>query len=244
MNSPARKHYQLMMTVKQSGESTEGNVASGDQYELMSAALWEARRTLKDIKSIEQKIEKKRELIPQFSAYVAGVLQGGSGAQDDVLMTTMVWLFDIGELESALDIAEYALKHKLETPDRYERDTASLVAEQTADEALQLLGKEDPDLAGLIAALQRADQLTEKADMHDQIRAKLHKSLGYALRHAGNLEAGLRHLERALELNDRAGVKKDIEQLERAIKQQNQNPSQEQDKNQTDQTRWPWQKKT
>lgn len=222
MTSPARKHYQRKTAAKQSGEPSADNLASGDQYELMSAALWEARRTLKNIKSIEQKIEKKRELLPQFSAYVSGVLEADGGAQDDVLMTIMVWLFDIGEIGSALHIAGYALKHKLATPDRYERDTASLVAEQTADEALNLLEKEGTDVPSMIAALQQADELTADADMHDQIRAKLHKALGYSLREAGNLEAGIRHLKRALELNDRAGVKKDIERLESAIKQQNQ----------------------
>jgi tetratricopeptide (TPR) repeat protein len=224
--SPARAHFQAAATAKQSGDTPKNKVASGDQYELMSAALWEARRTLKDIKSIEAKIEKKRQLLPQFSPYVDGVLKGGTGAQDDVLMTCMVWCFDIGDLRSALAIAEYALKHDLQTPDRYERDTSSLVAEQTADEALKLLDKENPDIPGLVQALQRADQLTAEADMHDQIRAKLHKALGYALRAAGNLEAALKHLQRALKLNDRAGVKKDIEQLEREIKKQGEAQSQ------------------
>jgi tetratricopeptide (TPR) repeat protein len=218
--SPARAHFQEAAAAKESGHTPNAKVASGDQYELMSAAMWEARRTLKNIKSIEAKIEKKRELLPQFGPYIAGVLDSDAGAQDDVLMTVMVWCFDIGELKSALHIAEYAIKHKLETPDRYERDTASLVAEQTADEALKLLDKDDADIPDLIDALQRADQLTADADMHDQIRAKLHKSLGYALRAAGNLEAAMKHLQRALELNDRAGVKKDIEQLEREIKKQ------------------------
>ena len=216
--SPARAHFREAAAAKQSGNTPKNKTASGDQYELMAAALWEARRTLKNIKSIEAKIQKKQELLPQFGPYIAGVLEGGTGAQDDVLMTIMVWCFDIGDINSALLIASYALKHDLKTPDQYERDTASLVAEQTADEALKLLEKEGTDIPRLIGYLQEADQLTADADMHDQIRAKLHKSLGYALRAAGNLEAALKHLERALELNDRVGVKKDIEHLQRDIK--------------------------
>lgn len=194
---------------------------AGDQYELMQAALWESRRTLKNIKSIEGKVKKKAELLPQFRPYIAGVLESGAGAQDDVLMTIMVWLLDVGDLHSGLEVAEYALKHKLETPDRYQRDTATIVAEQVAEEAMKLLDQEDADVVGLIAALQKAHDLTVEHDMHDQVRAKLHKALGYALRNGNNLEAALKHLNRALELNDRVGVKKDIEQLEREIKKQN-----------------------
>ena len=174
---------------------------------------------------------KKRELLPEFEAYVAGVLEGGKGAQDDVLMTVMLWRLDVGDLEGGIEVAEYALRHGLDTPDRFERDTASIVAEQVAEEALARLETpyEDSergrtaaanDAADLVMHLSRAEALTRDADMHDQIRAKLHKALGYAYRGSLSLEESLEHLRRALQLNDRAGVKKDIEKLERELKQQ------------------------
>ncbi len=222
--SPARRHFQRATAAKQAGESPAGKQACGDQYELMSAALWQARQTLKNIKSIEAKIAKKRELLPAFAPYIEGVLTAGNGAQDDVLMAIMVWLFDVGDLDAALRIADYALKHQLDTPDRYQRDTASIVAEQTAEEAQKLLKQENRDLPKLIAALTRAETLTAGADMHDQIRAKLHKAQGYALRDAGNHHAALNHLQRALALNANVGVKKDIEKLERALKKDSEPP--------------------
>ncbi|MYL22549.1 terminase [Halomonas alkaliantarctica] len=218
MTSPARKHYQRATAAQAAGATDPRATQNGEQYELMAAALWEARRTLKGIKSLQAKIEKKRELLPQFAPYIEGVLAAGNGAQDDVLMTALVWRIDVGDLKGALDIAEYAMQHNLQTPDRYERDTASLVAEESADQAMRMLAEESNDAAALVDLLDRAETLVEGHDMHDEIRAKLHKSLGYAHRQAGHPVGALAHLKDALALNERAGVKKDIEKLERELK--------------------------
>lgn len=235
MLTPARRHFMRAQAAKNAGRATPGKEQTGDQYELMQAALWEARRSLKDIKSVEGKVARKRDLLPQFFPYIDGVLKAGTGAQDTVLMTVMVWLFDVGDFLRGGDIAEYALKHGLTTPDHYQRDTASLYVEQVADECLVILAdfnaadpKDDEWKAAaestarrLMEPLTRAEQLTASADMHDQIRAKLHKAIGYAHRNTGELEEARAHLARALQLNDRVGVKKDIEKLERELKKQN-----------------------
>jgi len=223
--SPARRHFQKVTAAQAAGATPEGQVQTGDQYELHAAALYEARRTLKGIKSVKAKIEKKRELLPEFDSYVAGVLEAGKGAQDDVLMTVLVWRIDIGDMEGALDIAEYAMKHDLQTPDRYERDTASLIAEEIADQALRMLAEEGADAPALVEILQRADAITAEHDMHDEIRAKLHKATGYAQRDAGSLADALENLNAALSLNERVGVKKDIEKLERELKNATQGES-------------------
>ena len=81
------------------------------------------------------------------------------------------------------------------------------------------MDEEGTNTANLLAQLVAVEQLTRDADMHDQIRAKLHKALGYASRTTGQLEDAQINLERALGLNDRIGVKKDLERLERELKQ-------------------------
>ena len=225
ISTPAQRHYQRMMAANSADTATTGQPQTGEVYELMQAALWEARRTLKAIQSIEAKVEKKRELLPQFYPYIDGVLEANKGAQDDVIMTLMVWFFDVGDIATGLQIAEYAMRHGLKTPDRYQRDTASLVTEQVADESLKTLTTleqtdgAEPDYQ-LLENLVRTDQLTAKADMHDQIRTKLHKALGYTNRQCGRTEEAINHLNRALQLNDKVGVKKDIEKLQRDLKKQ------------------------
>lgn len=220
MNSPARQHWQRTTAAK-AAVASAGTTMHGDAHELMAATLWEHRRTLKAIKSTQKKIETKASMLPDYDAYVQGVLEAGQGAQDDVLMTVMVWHFDVGNLQIGLNIAEYALSHGLATPDRFKRDTASIVAEQTAEAVLDSLDYDDGHvLEHMRASAARAMDLTRSFDMHDQIRAKLHKALGYAERACGDLDDALASLRAALELDDKAGVKKDIEHLERDLRKQ------------------------
>lgn len=53
------------------------------------------QRTLKAIYSKELKAAKKRELLPFWLPWVNGVLEQGKGAQDDILMTVMLWRLDM-----------------------------------------------------------------------------------------------------------------------------------------------------
>ncbi len=71
MHSPARKHFARVSAAQAAGAADPARPQNGEQYELHAAALWEARRTLKGIKSTEAKVAKKREILPDFDAYVA-----------------------------------------------------------------------------------------------------------------------------------------------------------------------------
>lgn len=231
MTSPARRHFQRATAARAAGGAEAGKPQVGEQYELMMAALYDARMALKKVKSTEAKVAMKRELLPQFDAYVEGVLAAGKGASDEVVTTVMIWRFDIGDLEGALAIGRYAIKHDLDTPDRFERDTPSLIAEQLAEEVLAQLERANEDESHalgvrLSSIVSGARDLIDGIDMHDQISAKFHKAYGYALRAGGSPVAAVEQLKRALELNDRAGVKRDIENLEREIKKNASQPSQ------------------
>ncbi|MGE6776348.1 phage terminase small subunit [Vreelandella titanicae] len=218
MTSPARRHYERVSAALAAADAGESPM-QGEAFELMQAALFEDYRRLKATQSIERKIEIKREILPNYAEYVAGVLEAGQGAQDDVLMRVMLWRIDAGDLAGAIAIAKYAIKHGLTPPDQFERGTAAIIAEEVADQALKQLDEEGADTTALLGHLIDVELLTRDADMHDQIRAKLHKALGYACRATGQLEDAQVNLERALALNDRIGVKKDLERLERELKQ-------------------------
>ncbi|MGE5563109.1 MAG: phage terminase small subunit [Bacillota bacterium] len=202
------------------------------EYELKRAELGQDLQQLKQIQSIEKKIELKRQLLPKYDAWVAGVLaaaaQTGRGVQDDVFVQVMIWRIDVGDYEGALPLIAYVLEHGIALPERFKRTAATMIAEEIADAALCAIGQNEPfDLA----LLQKIDELTAEADMHDEVRAKLKKAQGLELaRIAGATEAGsdgpaggkaaaiaaaLTCLKRALQLNERVGVKKEIERLER-----------------------------
>lgn len=218
MTSSIRRHFERV-SAAQAAADAGTQPMQGEAYELMQAALFEDYRRLKSTQSMERKAEIKREILPSYADYVAGVLEAGQGAQDDVLMRIMLWRIDAGDLGGAIAIAKYAIKHGLTPPDQFERGTAAIIAEEIAEQALKQLDEEGADTTALLTQLIDVELLTRDADMHDQIRAKLHKALGYTCRATGQLEEAQVNLERALALNDRIGVKKDLERLEREMKQ-------------------------
>lgn len=208
MPSPAQRHRQRHQAATVIISTPRAN-ASG--YELMLAKLAEDKRALKAIQSVEQKIEVKRQRLPEYESWVQGRLMAETLAQDDVLGTVMVWRIDTGDIEGALAIAEPMLEHDLKLPEHYQRDLATVVVEEIADRAGQ------PDGGNVTAAnLLAVGQLTEGRDMPDEVRAKLHKATGLALREESPAQA-LEHLQRALQLNPRIGVKQEIAKLEKKL---------------------------
>jgi hypothetical protein len=214
MLTPAQEHFMRMTAEAESrAAQTDDSMAGATGYELMLAKLAEDRRSLKQIQSIEAKIDYKRKVLPDYAAYVAGAL-AGNGAQDDVLMSAMVWHLDCADYAEALPIAQYALRHGMTLPDQYQRTTATLIAEEVADTELRKYTAKEPMES--MAICQTID-LTLEHDMPDQVRAKLYKAAGYAVREEGNAAFAIECLRRAMTLHEKVGVKRDIELLERAL---------------------------
>ncbi|MFG5777735.1 phage terminase small subunit [Comamonas sp. J-3] len=231
--TPAQAHYMRTMAAMAAAAAGATNAHGhtvGDAYDLQRAQLHHHRVALKAIKSTERKAEAKRAMLPEYDAYLGGVLQHKPGTQDEVVTTILVWAIDAGDYKRAMPLAEYALASGMTPPDNYSRDMASVVAEEIADAVMagRLVGQE------AVAVTQCALQLTAEADIHDQIRAKLCKATGWALLGKTNstdvamdakgrtlqvCSAALPFLKRAMELDPvRAGVKKDIERLEQRLK--------------------------
>lgn len=216
MQSPAKAHFErTMAAISSPADDQPISAGAANAYELMLLKLAEDKRRLKDIQSIERKIEVKATLLPEYQPWIEGVLEAGSGRQDDVLMTVFVWAIDIGNFELALTIGNYAIKYKLSMPDQYKRDVPCVLAEEIADYAIKA---DEGHLLALLPHIDHAIALTAESDMPDEVRAKLYKAWGYGMRAGGQLVGAREALARALQIHDKVGVKKDIERLDVAIK--------------------------
>lgn len=212
MTSPAQRHM-MRVSASQAAQREQAPLRHATAYEQMLVKLADDRRTLKNIRSNERKAEKKRELLPFYAPWVAGVLTDGRGTQDDIVMTVMLWRLDAGDIAGALEIAPYALKYGLTSDHR--RTTPYMLVEEVALAALRLRDAgESVDLSWL----QTTIDLTDGADVPDMVRARLHKVTGLILRDAGMNAEALAQFQRAMQLDRNAGVRKEIERLERALK--------------------------
>lgn len=239
--SLARRHRERILA-EQSALASMGdvNAATGspvaaplpvDRAVATAAAQIGARlrhdlQRLKEIRSIDRKIAAKREMLPEYADWVAGLLSGaqaaGAGVSGDVLPTVMVWRIDVGDFAGAMPLIEHVLAHKVAMPQRYARDAATLVVEEIAEAAIKAQAADKPfDLA----ILEQVEALTAHDDMHDEVRAKLLKAIGFELnRGVDGAEPGvnasttaLDYLRRAQALHDRVGVKTTIKAVEKRL---------------------------
>lgn len=220
MKSPARQYrertHAAITAAADTVLSADGIDAEGSApYRLMLAALLEDKRMLHAIKSIEGKIETKRKRLPHYEAWVAGRLEADEAVADQVVATVMVWRVDIGDIDGALQIARYMLRHGLPLPQQYKRDLSTLLVEEIADRTVR------PDGGNVtLEHLLDVGQLTATSDMPDEVRAKLHKATGLALCVKSPAQA-IEHLQRALQLNPRSGVKAEITKLQKQLSSAN-----------------------
>jgi len=211
VTNPFRAHTRFIQAQEAARSGGSGRSTKG--YDLMLLQLNEDRRRLKGIQSNVRKAEIKVEVLPKYAAWAEGVLSADGAQQDDVLMYVMLWRVDAGDYAGALAIGRHALKHGWAMPLGH-RTTATVLAEEIADAAkAAVLAKTPFDPVLLLEAL----EVVDAHDMPDQSRARLHKSIGWVLTESSPASA-LNHLKRALQLDEKCGVKKDIEQLERKIR--------------------------
>ncbi|TXE33243.1 hypothetical protein FOT62_13815 [Serratia marcescens] len=208
MMTPARKHFLRETAISVTDAAPLSRMEAGT-YHLMLRKLAEDKRSLARLQGSDRRNAFKRKVLPDYAPWVEGVLLSDKGTQDDVLVMVMIWLIDIGEPGAALPLAAYALRHHLTVPD-YDRQTATIIAEEIANAALTQHSLSQPLE---LPVLQQTLELTSAHDMPDEARAKLLKALGYALEQAGRQRQAVTAFEQALRLNQRAGVKKDITRL-------------------------------
>jgi len=223
--SLARTHRTRTLAAREVAHNPYGPSVQTSQYELHLMQLAEHRLRLKQVQSGEAKAALKRELLPEYSAYLEGVLSAAPGTPDEIITTLMVWSMDAGEWEQALVLADYVLRHRLPLPDRFARTAGCLIAEEIAEAALHALSiaADFP-----LPVLTRTKDLTEAEDMPDEVCAKLHLARGrLLLRNAqaiGDvpditaLNTSIADLKRAIALHGACGGKKDLERAERLLK--------------------------
>ena len=225
MLTPAQQHFNRVMAERRHA-SREPSQLEMTAYETMLHRLRLDKARLSRVQSQKAKADLKRELLPDYQPWIEGVLTADSGQSDDVLTTVMIWCCDCGNIAEALRIGQYVLRHKLPMPDQYRRTTATVLVEEICDPVLAAF-KANPAVAPVAADLLEALRgLTLNEDMPDEVRSKLLKALGYTLRLTDNVEsltAAVEYLRQAAVLNPKkAGVTRDIELLQRALKKSGQ----------------------
>lgn len=209
---PTQAHY--LKTVSEKASSAQELVLEDyDEYEKLLYLLARHKKDLKEIQSTELKAEYKRKILPDYLPWIEGALKVGTGKQDNVLMTWLVWSIDCSQYHLALQIADYALHQQLALPEQFNRTLGTLLAEEFADAAkLAKIANKPFELSYLT----RVEELVRDEDMPDQSRARLLREIGL-LQIESQPKQALSTLERALALDLNVGVKGVVEKLRKEL---------------------------
>lgn len=167
---------------------------------------------LKDLRSVDRKIELKRQWLPEFYGFIDASLAQSPAPQNNVLMYMLVWAMDTQDLPLAYRIAQHGILNNMVMPEGFTRSVAEVIADGVGDECIK-----NVDLAEQHSELllQFADLIIGE-DLADQAHAKLYKAIGLALENSKPNDA-LTAFKNALRLDEKSGVKTIIQRLEKSL---------------------------
>lgn len=213
--SIARRHYERTRAQQEASSSAAsgGTPAAGMPLaDRMLSQLRVHKAALKGIQSRQRKAEFKRQVLPDYDAFIDGVLSADRGGQDTTVVTVMLWRIDAGMYSCAMEIAAYAMRHKLAMPEGFSRGLATTVIEELADRALAG-GDESAELAN---ALADALDLAEAVDMPDEVRGKALKALGQMVMGTDPGRA-VELFDSALAIDPKCGAKTQRDRLRKSL---------------------------
>lgn len=117
---------------KQTGQpEAHASGAEPKSLHLLLVELANDEKVLKGFQRREDKTEHKREvLVPKYRQAVEEYLESEARFDNPLFAIMVIWLFDIEDLETAIDWCEKAIACGLDTPARFKRDFATFCADE------------------------------------------------------------------------------------------------------------------
>ncbi len=125
--SPAQRHSARIaaQTKLKQRQALEG----AESLHVLSAALANDVDMLHGL-TLAQKVALKRdELLPKWMPTVEKYLNGGEVYRNPILAWCVIWLFDVGDMDAALNLADIAIEQGQETPPELKSNFPTFVAD-------------------------------------------------------------------------------------------------------------------
>lgn len=217
--SYARRHFEKTTAEIAAAEAGGADLGSLSAYQRLLKNLHDDKVLLKSVSSIADKVHIKKQALPAYQEWIDGITAAGTVQADDrIAVTVIVWMIDCGLLDEAMPLADVLIHSGLESADEYSRSMPEIIVEQMADQIESGSEISAENLKTLIewATAKKEDGLHE-INLADVIRAKLLKAAGEKAEAADDNETALNLYRQAVGYNDKAGVKKRIEALEKQL---------------------------
>ncbi len=148
----------------------------GNRHLLMLAKLESDKYELGTIRSQKQRIERKLDLLGEYADYLTTVINGGNRSHNETLVNICLWALDTWQHDYFMTLAEFALQSGMKAPKGFKRSLPELLLEEFS---LVVMNKAQPQYD--INRLMLLGELTQGANITDEVTAKFHKARGLAL---------------------------------------------------------------
>ncbi|MCG9552682.1 phage terminase small subunit [Vibrio sp. Isolate32] len=229
VSSLARQRKQILE--KQANQSAPETVSVADTNSLHIKLIdfEEDRKHLRSFNAIADRVEHKRNvLVPKYKPYVQSYLESGEQFENPIFTNLVIWLFDIKELDTAIEWCMTAIERDLPTPENFRRDWPTFCA----DEVLAWAENESERGNSIEPYFSQVFEKVEKGwRLHEKVHAKWFKFAGlYLIRNEkgqpqataiGNLETlekALALLQHAQDKHQKVGVGTQIKKIEQRIR--------------------------
>lgn len=197
--SPAQRHNQKIAVQKQL--ERRQSVESVNSLHLQIQALNQDLAALSDLPMISDRVAHKRDvLLPKWMPTVDAYLESGSEFDHPVFAWCVVWLFDVGDLDKALELADVAIAKRQPTPEKFRSTFPAFVADTVMEwaESTTAAGESiEPYFSRTF------ENVVTRWRLHEEITAKWYKFAGLQLLRDDNGQP-------------RATAVEDVETLEKA----------------------------
>jgi hypothetical protein len=99
--------------------------------------------TLQALRTVEEKVAFKREVIKGYLPFVQDYINSDKHYANPVAVRTMVWLFDIDDIERGIAVALKLIKQQQAMPSNFDRDLPTFLCDAVYDWANTLLEKKE-----------------------------------------------------------------------------------------------------
>ncbi|MFV7361056.1 phage terminase small subunit [Citrobacter portucalensis] len=175
--SPAQRHNQKIAVQKQL--ERRQSVESVNSLHLQIQALNQDLAALSDLPMISDRVAHKRDvLLPKWMPTVDAYLESGSEFDHPVFAWCVVWLFDVGDLDKALELADVAIAKRQPTPEKFRSPFPAFVADTVMEwaESTTAAGESiEPYFSRTF------ENVVTRWRLHEEITAKWYKFAGLQL---------------------------------------------------------------
>lgn len=170
----AKRHNVSIATANQ---QTAVPQASADSLHLRIVELDQDRDALRaQFTRVADRVEHKRTvLIPKYMPLAESFLDSGKSYDNPIFSNVLVWLFDVGELEKAIEWCLIAIEREIPTPDFIKRGWPTFCADQVLEWA-QTNYENGNSVEPYFSQVFKL--VAEKWRLHEKISAKFYKFAG------------------------------------------------------------------